>query len=81
VERPVAVVEPEALLLGLAFLFARFGYRSDELGFASRPNGLLCGLASGVELPVAAGIAVRRIEDRMVEKRIAHRDGESILIS
>jgi hypothetical protein len=78
VERPVLSSSPESLLLRLAFLFARLRDRGDELGFTPRLDGTLRGLAGGVEFPVAAGIVVRGIEDRMVEKRIAHRDGKPI---
>ena len=78
VERPVLSSSPESLLLRPAFLFARLRDRGDELGFTPRLDGTLRGLAGGVEFPVAAGIVVRGIEDRMVEKRIAHRDGKPI---
>ena len=68
----VALVEGEFTLLAAALLFLGLGDGGDEFRPAPGGDDALGGLAAGVEFPVAAGTGVGRIEDRLVEKGVAH---------
>lgn len=53
--------------------FLGLGNRRDEFGRPARVHYFLGRLPVLVELPVALGARVRRIQDRAVEERIGHR--------
>ena len=68
----VALIEGEFTLLATALLFLGLGDRGDEFRPAPGVDDALGGLAAGVEFPVAVGIGVGGIEDRLVEEGVAH---------
>lgn len=66
---PLAFIKNQTLL---AFAFAGFGYGCDEVRPAATFNDFLCWLAFFVQLPVATGVLVGRVKDRLLEKEIGH---------
>ena len=73
---PLAFVEDELRLLYVAALL-RLRDRRDELGAAASLDDLLRRLALVVELPVAGGVLVGRVEDRALEEGVGHGSLES----
>jgi hypothetical protein len=69
-----ALIEDKSLLTLDALVLLRPRDGRDEPRVAPRLDDLPRGLAIRVELPVAARIRVRRVEDRPLEERLVHRD-------
>ena len=68
----LALVENERRLLACTFPLARFRYRRDEICSAATRCDPLCRLPGIVELPVARGVVVRRIQDWPFEEEVSH---------
>ena len=67
----MAFVEDQGRLLTRTFTLLWFRNRRDKFGCAAVRQDILSWLTLIIELPVALGVAVRGIQDWMVEKWIA----------
>jgi hypothetical protein len=71
------MVEPMGLVrverAGLAAALLRLGDRRDELGRAATFDDPLCRLSLLIQLPMASGIFVGSVQDRLREEAIVHR--------
>ncbi len=70
--KALALVEHQCRLLDRTLALARLRDWGDELGGAPVLDDLLGGLAGGVKLPVASGIRVGGVQNRVVEEGVAH---------
>src|SRR2546428_2730938 len=70
--KPLALVENDLLLNRRLLPLFRLRDGRDVLGETASRDDLVRRLAARVELPVAAGIAVGRVENRLFEKRLLH---------
>lgn len=73
VREALFILEGQIPLLGRRpLLFLRLGDGGEELGLAPVIDDLLGGLALFIQLPVAGGVLVGRVENRVVEKFGGH---------